>query len=90
MKTANYRKRCFDQIEGKVAENKALTMEVYRLRLEAEREANEKAAQEEGMLGLTQRLADKDREKKGKSNYWSLGHSCSISLTIKHYGRSGG
>ena len=35
MKTAKYRKRCFDQIEGVVAKNKALMSEVDRLRLEA-------------------------------------------------------
>ena len=63
---AKYRKRCFDQSEGVVAENKALTTEVDRLRLEAEREAAEKTAQEEHLLDLTQRLADKDRERKGK------------------------
>jgi len=50
-----------------IAENKALTAEVDRLRLEAEREAAEKAAQEERLLDLTQRLADKDREREGKS-----------------------
>jgi len=75
MKMAMYRKRCFDQIEGVVAENKALTAEVDRLRLEAEKEAEENAAQEDRMLDLTRRLADKDREKKGKSDYWSLGCS---------------
>jgi len=53
MKTAKYRKRCFDQIDGVVAENKALTTEVDRLRLEAERELAEKAAQEERLLDLT-------------------------------------
>jgi len=68
MKTAKYQKRCFDQIGGIVAENKALTVEVDRLRLEAEREAAEKAAQEERLLDLNRRLANKDREKKGKSN----------------------
>jgi len=52
MKTAKYRKRCFDQIEGIVAENKALTAEVDRLRLEAEKEAAYKAAQEERLLDL--------------------------------------
>ena len=31
MKTVKYRKRCFDQIEGIVAENKALSAEVDRL-----------------------------------------------------------
>jgi len=38
-----------------VVENKALTAEVDRLRLEAEREAAEKAAQEERLLDLTRR-----------------------------------
>jgi regulator of replication initiation timing len=66
MKMAKYRKRCFDQIEGVVAENKALTTEVDRLRLEAEREAAEKTAQEERLLDLTRQLADKDHERKGK------------------------
>jgi len=60
MKTAKYQKRCFDQIEGVVAENKILTVEVDRLQSEAEKEAKEKAAQEERMLDLTRRLADKD------------------------------
>jgi len=68
MKMAKYRKRCFDQIEGVVAENKALTTEVDRLRLEAKREVVEKAAQEERVLDLNRRLADKDREKRGKSS----------------------
>ena len=66
---AKYRKRCFDQIEGVVAENKALTTEVDRLRLEAEREAAKKAAREERLLDLTRRLADKDREKQSKSHF---------------------
>jgi regulator of replication initiation timing len=67
METAKYRKRCFDQIEGIVSENKALTVEVDRLRSKAEEKAAEKAAQEERLLDLNRRLADKDREKKGKS-----------------------
>ena len=57
-----------------VAENKALIAEVDRLRLEAEREAAEKAAQEERLLDLTRRLADKDLEKRGMSSDLS---SCS-------------
>ena len=69
MKTAKYQKRCFDQIEGVVVENKALTVEVDRLRLEAEREAKEKVAQKERVLDLTRRLADKDREKRSKSSF---------------------
>ena len=67
MKMVKYRKRCFDQIEAIVAENKALTAEVDCLRSEVEEKAAEKAAQEERLLDLNRRLADKDREKKGKS-----------------------
>jgi len=55
MKMAKYRKRCFDQIEGVVAENKALTAEV-------------EASQEERLLDRNRRLADKDNENRGKSS----------------------
>ena len=68
MKMVKYRKRCFDQIEGIVTENKALTAEVDRLRLEAKKEAADKEAQEERLLDLNRRLADKDCEKKDRSN----------------------
>jgi regulator of replication initiation timing len=44
MKTAKYRKRCFDQIEGIVAENKALTVEVDRLRSEVGEKVAEMSA----------------------------------------------
>ena len=67
MKTAKYRKRCFDQIEGIVAENKALSAEVDRLRSEAEEKTAEMGAQEERLLDLNRRLADKDRERRGQS-----------------------
>ena len=46
MKTARYRKRCFDQIEGVVAENKELTAEVNRLREKLEAAEQEKTAQQ--------------------------------------------
>ena len=42
MKIVKYHKRCYDQIKGVVAENKALISEVDRLRLEAEKEAKER------------------------------------------------
>ena len=42
-------------------------MEVDRLRSEAEEKTAEKASQEEHLIDLNRRLADKDREKKGKS-----------------------
>ena len=67
MKTAKYRKRSFDQIEGIMAENKALSAEVDRLRSEAEEKTAEMGAQEERLLDLNRRLADKDRERKGQS-----------------------
>jgi len=65
MKTAKYQKRCFDQIEGIVAENKALSSEVDHLRSEAEEKTAEMGAQEECVLDLNWRLADRDRERKG-------------------------
>jgi len=71
MKTVKYHKRCFDQIEGIVAENMVLTSELDRLRLEAEKEAKEKDAQEEHMLDLSQRLVIKDRKKKSKAGCWN-------------------
>jgi len=61
MKTAKYRKRCFDQIEGIMAENKALSTEVDRLRSEAGEKAAEMSAQEGRLLDLNRRLADQDR-----------------------------
>jgi len=67
MKTVKYRKRCFDQIEGIVVENKALSVEVDHLRSEAEEKTAEMGAQEERLLDLNQRLADKDRERRGRS-----------------------
>jgi len=41
MKMMKYQKRCFDQIEGIVAENKALSAEVDQLRSEAEEKTAE-------------------------------------------------
>jgi len=67
MKTVKYRKRCFDQIEGIVAENKALSAEVDRLRSEAVEKTAEMCAQEERLLDLNRRLADKDWERRGRS-----------------------
>jgi len=67
MKTAKYHKRCFDQIEGIVAENKALSAEVDRLRSEAGEKAAEMSAQEGRLLDLNRRLADQDRQRRGQS-----------------------
>jgi len=67
MKTAKYPKRCFDQIEGIVAENKALSVEVDRLRSEAGEKAAEMSAQEGRLLDLNRQLADQDRQRRGQS-----------------------
>jgi len=68
MKTAKYQKRCFDQIEGIVAENKALSAEVDRLRSEVGAKVAEMSAQEERHLKLTRRLADQYRQRTGQSH----------------------
>ena len=46
MKTARYHKKCFDQIEGIVANNKELTAEVDRLRQQLEAADHEKMVQD--------------------------------------------
>jgi regulator of replication initiation timing len=67
MKTAKYRKRCFDQIEGMVAENEALSAEVDRLQSEVGEKVAEMSAQEDRHLELTRRLADQYRQRTGQS-----------------------
>ena len=49
-----------------MAENKALSAEVDRLRSEAEEKVAEMGAQEGRLLDLNRRLADKDRESRGQ------------------------
>ena len=66
MKTVKYRKRCFDQIEGIVAENKALSAEVDQLRSEIEEKTAEMCAQEDRLLDLNRRLTDQDRQRRGQ------------------------
>ena len=46
MKTARYRKKCFDQIEGITASNKELTAEVERLCHQLEAANHERTEQE--------------------------------------------
>ena len=65
MKTAKYRKRCFDQIEGVMAENKALAAEVDRLRSEVGEKVAEMSAEKERRLDLARRLADQYRLQEG-------------------------
>ena len=45
MKTARYRKKCFDQIEGITASNKELTAEVEHLRQQLEAANHERREQ---------------------------------------------
>ena len=65
MKTAKYRKRCFDQIEGVMAENKALAAEVDHLRAEVGAKVVEMSAEKERRLDLARRLADQYRLQEG-------------------------
>ena len=54
MKTARYRKRCFDQIEGITANNKELVAEVEHLRRQleaADQKSAELEAQNQDLVG---------------------------------------
>ena len=64
MKTARYRKKCFDQIEGIAASNKELTAEVERLRQRLEATNHEKTVQES--QNLVVHLSNKERERTSK------------------------
>ena len=66
MKTAKYRKRCFDQIEGITANNRELVAEVERLRRQLEAADQERTEQEEQNQNLVGQLNNKEREKTSK------------------------
>ena len=66
MKTARYRKKCFDQIEGIVANNKKLTTEVDRLRQRLEVADHEKTVQDSQNQNLVIQLSKKERERTSK------------------------
>ena len=66
MKTARYRKKCFDQIDGIVANNKELTAEVDSLRQRLEALDHEKTVQESQNQNLVVQLSNKEREKISK------------------------
>ena len=72
MKTAKYRKRCFDQIEGITANNRELAAEVERLRHQLEAADQERTEQETQNQNLVGQLNDKEQEKTSKL---SLHHS---------------
>jgi len=66
MKTARYRKKCFDQIEGITASNKELTAEVERLRQRLEAANHEKTVQDSQNQNLVIQLSKKERERTSK------------------------
>ena len=66
MKTARYHKKCFDQIEGVVANNKELTAEVDHLRQRLEAVDHEKTVQDSQNQNLVIQLSKKERERASK------------------------
>ena len=66
MKTTRYPKRCFDQIEGIVVNNKELTAEVDHLRQRLEAVDHEKTVQDSRNQNLVIQLSKKERERTSK------------------------
>jgi len=66
MKTARYRKKCFDQIEGITASNKELAAEVERLRHQLEATNHERTEQEAQNQNLVVQLSNKEQERTSK------------------------
>ena len=66
MKTARYRKKCFDQIEGITASNKELAAEVERLCHQLEATNHERMEQEAQNQNLVVQLSNKEQEKTSK------------------------
>ena len=66
MKTAKYQKRCFDQIEGIMANNKELVAEVEHLRRQLEATDQKRAELEAQNQNLVGQLNNKEREKISK------------------------
>ena len=66
MKTARYRKKCFDQIEGITASNRELAAEVERLHHQLEAADQERTEQETQNQNLVGQLNDKERQKTSK------------------------
>ena len=66
MKTARYRKKCFDQIDGIIANNKELTAEVDRLRQRLEAADHEKMVQDSRNQNRVIQLSKKEQERTSK------------------------
>ena len=69
MKTAKYRKRCFDQIEGITASNRELAAEVECLCRQLEAADQERTEQETQNQNLVGQLNDKERQKTSKLSF---------------------
>jgi len=63
MKTAKYRKRCFDQIKGITVNNKELAAEVEHLRRQLEAADQKRAELEAQNQNLVGQLNNKEQEK---------------------------
>ena len=72
MKTAKYRKRCFDQIEGITANNRELAAEVEHLRRQLEAADQERTEQEAQNQNLVGQLNDKERQKTSKLSFYHI------------------
>jgi regulator of replication initiation timing len=68
VKTAKYRKRCFDQIQGISEDNKELTTEVDRLCKQLETVEKNQAELESQRLNVVLQLGQKERERAGNSS----------------------
>ena len=66
MKTTRYRKKCFDQIDGIVANNKELTAEVNRLCQRLEATDHAKTVQDSKNQNLVIQLSKKEWERTSK------------------------
>ena len=83
MKTAKYRKRCFDQIEGITATNKELAAKVERLWCQLEATDQERTDRETQNQNLVGQLNNKEREKTSKfSSYHSKCRTCVVVFLV--------
>ena len=83
MKTAKYRKKCFDQIEGIMASNRELATEVERLRHQLEAADQERMEQEAQNQNLVGQLRNKEQEKTSKfAFYHSKCMTCVVALLV--------
>jgi hypothetical protein len=65
VKTAKYRKRCFDQIQGISEDHKELTVKVDRLRNLPETAEKDQAKTDSQRLNAVFQLGQKERERTG-------------------------